>query len=340
MSSDPSQPHIPNSYWHGHRSQRPTGSAPVWLPSPRVVAAIAGLLLHGLSVAPAGQARTTCSYAGPPTNLLTVTTGGFLEFADIRRKGAEMMVAGREEPTRCTGDAPTVLNTDSIRVVNRGDGLVNLELGGGPFAPGATPEAEGASEIEVEFRGFSDIGRVVGTPGADEFHWGEGGAHAGLNLNPSSAGDQDVDVTLLGRFSFLVATAGAGNDTIVPAPGAVVPRDAFSDSSEGGRGHDVLIAPKNAGAILDGGRGNDALTGGRQRDLLQGGAGVDHVAGAGGDDLLNGGPGRDLLRAEGGRDLIRARDFQRDRIHCGDGRDRVEADRRDRLRGCERIHTG
>jgi hypothetical protein len=38
-----------------------------------------------------------------------------------------------------------------------------------------------------------------------------------------------------------------------------------------------------------------------------------------------------------GNDVISARDGSRDVIDCGAGLDRVTADRRDRLRGCERV---
>ena len=304
------------------------------------LAATTGLLVVGLSFSPVAQARTSCSYAGPPTNLLTMTTTSF--FAEMVRAGEEIVVGeqfGRR--TRCRGGVPTVRNTDTIRVLLRGnaDGF-ELSLGGGPLAPGATPEGEGESEIEVELKGRIFLAVVAGTPRADEFHWRPGGTHGALNVNPRSAGDQDVDVTFLGRFGSLIAEGSGGNDTIIPAPGAVVPGGAFSN---GGRGDDLLIAPLNpgrvpdGGSILDGRSGNDTVTGSTKFDILYGGAGRDRVAGRGGSDAVSGGLGRDLLLGGQGRDRIRARDGQRDRIRCGSGRDRVKADQRDRVRGCELI---
>lgn len=296
------------------------------------MAIAAGLFLIGLSFAPDAEARTSCSYTGAPSNLLTVNTTGEA-ITEIRRKGQEIVI--RESfarPRPCSGGVPTVLNTDTITVVV--EAFVELRLGGGPFAPGATPEAEGASEIEVELSVREGFGEVVGTPRDDEFHWGPGGAHAGLNLNARSAGDQDIDVTLTGReHVFLDAKGAAGNDTIIPAPGAVVPDGGDSD---GGRGDDLLIAPQN-GALLVGGSGNDVLSGGRSSDGLYGGTGNDRVAGGGGRDRLLGGPGRALLSGGRGRDSIDARDSTRDGVRCGPGRDSVRADRRDRLRGCELI---
>jgi RTX calcium-binding nonapeptide repeat (4 copies) len=310
-------------------------------------AAVAGLLMLGASFAPAASARMRCSYSGAPQNQLTVTADrGAL--GEITRRGQEIVVReflARSSP--CQGGIPTVLNTDTITVFPRGEeDFVDVLLGGGAFAPGATPETEGASEIEIEFEGREAFGEVGGTGGADEFHWGPGpGNHAGLNLNPRDAGDQDVDVTLRGGFfAFLVAAGGSGNDTIVPAPGAPFRnRGVFS---EGGRGDDRLIAPRNSGGILEGGAGDDLLVGGRQDDELLGGDGNDRLRGAGGADLIAAGRGRDLIFGGPGRDRINSgadvlgrlpRDSVRDRIGCGAGRDRVNADRQDRLRRCEVI---
>lgn len=295
---------------------------------------VTGLAVLGLTVIPDAQARTTCSYTGPPTNLLTVTTTRE-ESGEISRVGQQIVVnefLGR--PRACSGGDPTVLNTDTIRVETPGFlTSVDLRLDGGPFAPGATAEAEGASEIEVVFSGRDAFGEVVGTRHADEFHWGPGGAGTGLNLNPRSSGDQDVDVTIDHRRGFLIANGAAGNDRIIPAPGVRVP-DVFS---QGGRGDDLLVAPLNGGGVLEGESGDDVLTGGRSFDNLQGGSGNDRVLAGSGQDQIDGGPGRDLLSGGGGSDRIDARDSKRDRVRCGPGRDSVSADERDRLRGCELV---
>ncbi len=52
-------------------------------------AAAAGLLLLGVSFAPDAQARTRCSYAGPPTNVLTVTLSRD-SLGVIKRRGLEI----------------------------------------------------------------------------------------------------------------------------------------------------------------------------------------------------------------------------------------------------------
>jgi Ca2+-binding RTX toxin-like protein len=311
-------------------------------------AAVASLLLVGASFAPAAEARMRCSYSGPPQNLLTVTADrGAL--GEIIRRGDEIVVREfLERPSPCQGGVPTVLNTDTISVLVRGVApAVDVLLGGGPFAPGATPETEGASEIEIEFRGNEALGYVRGTVRGDEFHWGPGpGDHAGLNLNAQDAGDQDVDVTVRGP-AFLVAVGARGNDTIVPTPGAPFPNEGVF--SAGGQGDDRLIAPRNTGGILEGGAGDDVLIGGRRGDFLLGGDGNDRLRGVRGGDLIAAGRGRDLIFGGPGRDSINSgahlpglvpRDSARDRIRCGAGRDRVTADRQDRLRGCEVIRRG
>jgi predicted acyl esterase len=97
------------------------------------------------------------------------------------------------------------------------------------------------------------------------------------------------------------------------------------------------------------------LRGTRKRDRLRatdGGekinarAGNDRVSARGGDDCVKGKSGADRLRGQGGgdrllggsgRDRIKARGGGRDVVRCGRGRDRAVVDRRDRVRGCERV---
>src|SRR5215210_8110085 len=114
--------------------------------------------MFGASITPDAEAPTHCSYAGPPANVMTVTvrSAGFLDFGVgvIRRRGLEITANEFAEPRKpCSGGTPTVLNTDTIRVLLRGDASAEVRLSGGPFAPGASAEAEGAPEIEIEFRG-------------------------------------------------------------------------------------------------------------------------------------------------------------------------------------------
>lgn len=63
-------------------------------------------------------------------------------------------------------------------------------------------------------------------------------------------------------------------------------------------------------------------------ERIRGLASNEVIRGLGGDDCLDGGADNDT---------ITSRDGLRETIRCGPGRDRITADRSDRLIGCERI---
>jgi len=305
----------------------------------------AALLMLGTSFPARALARTTCAYAGAPMNTLTVRVSGEA-VAEIKRQGIQLTVRDQGGPViGCAGGAATVLNTDTI-VVRLGDvDFVDVDLRGGPFAPGATLEGEGASEIEIEISTDLGAADIIGTAGDDEWHWGRGPheANPALNLNPREAGDQDVDVTAT-REAFaaapIIANGGGGNDTIIGAPGAKLRGVVIA---HGGPGQDVLSAPAvprgvfEASAVLLGGSGDDVVTGGQAGDRLAGGAGEDRVDGRNGADHITGGAGRDRLFGGTGRDVMMSRDYARDTVSCGAGSDRVVSDRRDAVRGCEQV---
>jgi Ca2+-binding RTX toxin-like protein len=183
---------------------------------------------------------------------------------------------------------------------------------------------------------------VYGTAGADAFRWGPGSTdQAGLNLNAGEAGDEDVDVDIaLSRaFASLLAKGLGGDDTITTSPGVDSPASVYSG---GGPGDDRVSAGLNAGGTLQGEAGDDVLIGSRLADNLIGGPGNDRLVGGRGPDrfdLFEGARGRDLIFAGPGPDQINSRDSRRDIVRCGTGLDRVQADRQDRVRGCE-IHQG
>jgi hypothetical protein len=111
---------------------------------------------------------------------------------------------------------------------------------------------------------------------------------------------------------------------------------AGNDCLFGGEGADVLDGD-GGDDTLSGGDGRDRLFGGAGRDRLLGGAKGDELHGDSGNDQLFPGTGRDRAWGGAGNDVISARDGSRDVIDCGAGLDRVTADRRDRVRGCERV---
>jgi uncharacterized repeat protein (TIGR01451 family) len=186
-----------------------------------------------------------------------------------------------------------------------------------------------------------------------------------------------VSVTVSGTTDPTTGDHGAAVDTTITAPSVAPPpvalttppcanvqrgtRDddvlvgsAFGDALYGLDGSDLLrgmdgsdcLRGGEGGDVLDGDGGDDALWGGNGRDRLVGGAGNDRLygglkrdvlIGGDGDDQLFPGSGRDLVRAGAGNDTISARDGSRDAIECGPGVDRVVADRRDRVVGCEQV---
>src|SRR6185312_9364400 len=149
------------------------------------------------------------------------------------------------------------------------------------------------------------------------------------------------------------ADHSAAVDTLVT--GASIPPAALAlggaacaNPSFGGRDDDVLVGSsfgdrmygRQGRDLLRGRAGNDCLFGGEGADVLDGDGGGDkgdELHGDTGDDQLFPGTGRDRVWGGAGNDVISARDGSRDVIDCGPGLDRVTADRRDRVRGCERV---
>ena len=83
----------------------------------------------------------------------------------------------------------------------------------------------------------------------------------------------------------------------------------------------------SAGASRKGTQGRDRLAGTPGADRIVGLGDDDRLIGRAGNDRIAGGAGNDRIRPGGGRDVVR----------CGPGRDRATVDRRDRVRGCERV---
>ena len=299
--------------------------------------ASAALLIAGAGLPGAAQGAPSCSFEGPPANLLSITTSGGLSGGVwVRVREDDLLV--RDDGGRalsCDGGDPTVLNTDAISVQARGAiSFFDIALGGGRLAPGATPETEGASEIEVQVDGAGAIVTVSGTAAADWFSWVSEGPLVGLNVDPGATGDQDADVIVTGLDAAIFAAGMGGADRITADPGVAGNNDLVF--AEGGPGDDELVSP-GSGASLFGGAGNDRLIGSRGDDWLSGGAGRDVLIGDSGADLLEPGAGRDVVRADAGRDVVKARDATGERVACGAGGDRVTADSADELRGCERV---
>ena len=114
----------------------------------------------------------------------------------------------------------------------------------------------------------------------------------------------------------------------------------FSGTSAGDQllglaGDDQIFSLAGADCV-SGGPGNDTLVGGAGNDTLDGGRGNDVLKGQDGNDTLIGGPGKNRYAGGAGNDVIKAANRVAEKISCGPGkRDRVTADKSDRLSGCE-----
>ncbi len=120
---------------------------------------------------------------------------------------------------------------------------------------------------------------------------------------------------------------------------------ACANAKNGTRGRDALVGTASGDRLrglrgadrLIGLGGDDCVLGNKGRDRLRGDAGNDQLKGGNSRDRLVGGAGADKIRAGAGPDKINSRDGDKDRVKCGSGVDRVRADRKDKLKGCERV---
>jgi Ca2+-binding RTX toxin-like protein len=291
------------------------------------VTAVLGIVAPGVLLsAPPALAVVTCVFAGG-TAAIAFGPGDAIT---VVRSGSEIQVNGAP----CIGlPNATVTNTDAITFAGlaTGDETITIDLSGGPFAPGATAEGAGTSEIEfsgIVLGGGTDSLSIVGSSGADTVAFSSGGVDL--------SGDGDVDVTFgvggLGTIESFTMN-GAGGDDAGSATGFTQPLvlngSAGDDVLSGGSGNDQInggtgvdaasYASASAAVTVDlsvtgaqntNGAGSDTLTaierligsafadtlsGGPSSDSLDGAAGNDVLAGRGGADTLTGGTGVDAL---------------------------------------------
>ncbi|HMJ36931.1 MAG TPA: hypothetical protein VK501_23700 [Baekduia sp.] len=140
-------------------------------------------------------------------------------------------------------------------------------------------------------------------------------------------GTRDDDV--LRGTAFGDRLVGNDGDDLLKGNGA-------GDCLEGGAGNDVLDGG-DGDDRLAGSAGKDRLTGGKGDDKLTGGRGNDRLSGGSGKDTISPGAGTDTVSAGPGNDTINTVDGVRETIDCGTGTDAIRADRRDRLKHCEKV---
>lgn len=105
-----------------------------------------------------------------------------------------------------------------------------------------------------------------------------------------------------------------------------------------GEREDTATVSSPVPTTLLGGSGADRLSGGPVADTVDGGDGNDRLAGGGGKDEIDGGLGTDTLAGGAGDDVLGSADGIADRVDCGEGADRLEADTLDTVEdGCESV---
>ena len=190
-------------------------------------------------------------------------------------------------------------------------------------------------------------GTWANAPTAFTYRWNRDGAAIGgatsapYVIRPADVGRQlTCTVTAANAGGSTAATSAAVTPTAAQTPPPPPPPNgagACANLQRGTGGKDRLVGTA-AGDRLKGRGGNDRLIGGAGDDCLSGGGGKDRVSGGGGKDKLTGGKGVDRLDGGAGNDVVNSRDKRRETVRCGKGRrDRVIADKKDRLRGCERV---
>jgi metallophosphoesterase (TIGR03767 family) len=104
-----------------------------------------------------------------------------------------------------------------------------------------------------------------------------------------------------------------------------------------GSGGNAGISIRANGPGADTGPCANRVAGTRKGEKLRGTKGSDLLLGRGGADRIKPRGGADCVFAGRGRDRINARRGGRDVVRCGRGRDIAYVDRRDKVRGCERV---
>ena len=130
---------------------------------------------------------------------------------------------------------------------------MTLDLSGGPFAPGATDELDGSSEIEITVStsaGFGDVA-LVGSALADYLAV-EGGAVRTANLNAQEE-VPDNDVTVSANTDFTAIDLGEGSDVVST-------HEVGAADLMGGDGDDTFASTDDSLFSLDAGPGVDLVT--------------------------------------------------------------------------------
>jgi len=221
-------------------------------------AALAVPLLPGTASA---AVRTSCSY---DAGVVTFDVSGRHDDPPVT---LDVDPAGAIRLAGVPCGAATVTTTDSVAGSARGT-TVRVDVSR-PFAPGATPEADGLPEIEITLvRWFASLW-IAGGPGPDDIRRSLGGLH----LNGDA--DSDLSVTIDGSASARIE-AGDGDDVVDLSPQAGAPSSSLVYDVYAGAGDDLVRGTEIS----------DGVFGGDGADRVAGGHGGDYVLLGAGDDVL------------------------------------------------------
>jgi hypothetical protein len=235
--------------------------------------------------APALAGASPCTY-NPTTKVASVVDSSGVNQLRVGVNGTQLFTQDGGNPAiNCAGGGTvaTTANTDRVNVFAQAKGAsdgVVLDQSRGAFAPGATLEADGNSEIELALSGQSGHLAVFGTPAADVIRVRSADRLTTIGAITFGA-DSDDDVTF--TASDVVLAGGDGADTL------------------SGQGYSFFGDEARLPLGFSGGAGDDTIIGGLGVDHFSGNAGNDTLQTADGNpELVSGGPDVDTAVRDGG----------------------------------------
>ena len=302
------------------------------------------------------------SFSGDGKQRTSFTASSDIATGMVIQPDGRIVVAGRAFTGASNDFALARYNPDgSLDTTFSGDGKQTTDLGANDVAEGIALQSDG----KIVLVGSQDPDGVSGKIAIARY---EGGGAPPPDPDPVDptplppgptpdpfplppvASQNDVFTGLPGKRNRF--RAGPGDDRVTGGALAdLLCGEAGDDRIDGLAGPDRLFGDFCPGAtlarvaqagqgddVVNGGKGNDRLVGGAGKDRLSGGAGNDRLSGGAGNDTLTGGAGRNRYDGRSRQDKLNAANGRRDRIDCGAGRrDSARVDRRDRVKGCEKL---
>jgi hypothetical protein len=311
-----------------------------------LVVAVSGAVFLGLA-APA-QAAFSCSY-DPLSSTLTVTTD---ESASLHRSADSFVLYVPNHGDNACGGA-TIHNTDQIEVQGTPAISFELDMGDGAFAPGATPEADRSSEIEVDVHDPGTLQLALPPARTSLLYAGDQGLSwtkdddpditvSGLDRDPTHGGGVLI-IPWPDAATFKVSGQGGHGTGVTPIVDKLMVEGHYLHAGRviatGGAGPDRMIGSLTGQNKLSGAGGNDELHGGPLADILSGGAGNDIITGGAGADSIKGGDGDDAMTT-GDPEANGYDDGANDRVDGGRGTDTASVGDADTTRRVEHVIRG